>query len=36
LRRWTDWDVDYENASRARTSSVRGWARLPVTTGAII
>lgn len=33
LKRWTDWDVDYDNASRARTSSVRGWARLPVTTG---
>jgi cytochrome P450 len=33
LRRWRDWDVDYGNASRARTSSVRGWARLPVTTG---
>ncbi|WP_407666381.1 cytochrome P450 [Mycobacterium pinniadriaticum] len=32
LTRWTDWDVDYENASRARTSSVRGWARLPVRT----
>jgi cytochrome P450 len=32
LRRWTDWDVDYENASMARTSSVRGWARLPVKT----
>ena len=31
LKRWTDWDVDYDNASRARTSSVRGWARLPVT-----
>jgi cytochrome P450 len=30
LKRWTDWDVDYGNASRARTSS-RGWA--PVTTG---
>ena len=30
LKRWTDWDVDYANASRARTSSVRGWARLPV------
>jgi cytochrome P450 len=30
FKRWTDWDVDYENASRARTSSVRGWARLPV------
>jgi cytochrome P450 len=32
LKRWTDWEVDYENASRARTSSVRGWARLPVKT----
>jgi cytochrome P450 len=32
LKRWTDWDVDYDNASRARTSSVRGWARLPVRT----
>jgi cytochrome P450 len=32
LKRWTDWDVDYDNANRARTSSVRGWARLPVTT----
>jgi cytochrome P450 len=30
LKRWTDWDVDYENARRARTSSVRGWGRLPV------
>lgn len=33
LKRWTDWEVDYDNASRARTSSVRGWARLPVKTG---
>jgi len=32
LKRWTDWDVDYENASMARTSSVRGWARMPVKT----
>ncbi|OBG70989.1 MULTISPECIES: cytochrome P450 [unclassified Mycobacterium] len=30
LKRWTDWEVDYEHASRARTSSVRGWGRLPV------
>ena len=30
LKRWTDWDVDYENARRARTSSVRGWGNLPV------
>ncbi|BBZ60820.1 cytochrome P450 [Mycolicibacterium monacense] len=32
LARWTDWDVDYANATRARTSSVRGWAKLPVRT----
>ncbi|WP_029112583.1 cytochrome P450 [Mycobacterium sp. URHB0044] len=30
LKRWTDWEVDYANATRARTSSVRGWAKLPV------
>ncbi len=30
LKRWTDWEVDYDNAFRAHTSSVRGWARLPV------
>lgn len=32
LARWTDWEVDYGNATRAHTSSVRGWARLPVRT----
>jgi cytochrome P450 len=32
LRRWPDWEVDYDNATRARTSSVRGWAQLPVKT----
>jgi cytochrome P450 len=32
LNRWTDWEVDYANARRARTSSVRGWAQLPVKT----
>lgn len=30
LNRWTDWDVDYDHARRAHTSSVRGWAQLPV------
>lgn len=30
LTRWTDWDVDYDNARRAHTSSVRGWAQLPL------
>jgi len=34
LTRWRDWEVDYPNAQRARTSSVRGWARMPVRTGA--
>ncbi|TVS85132.1 cytochrome P450 [Mycobacterium helveticum] len=33
LKRWPDWDVDYANAQRAHTASVRGWARLPVVTG---
>ncbi len=32
LKRWPDWEVDYDNATRARTSSVRGWAQLPVKT----
>ena len=33
LKRWTAWEVDYDNATRARTSSVRGWSRLPVKVG---
>ena len=28
--RWTDWEVDYDNAAKAHTASVRGWTRLPV------
>ncbi|ASX00200.1 cytochrome P450 [Mycobacterium intracellulare] len=32
LNRWPDWEVDYANAERAHTASVRGWARLPVVT----
>jgi cytochrome P450 len=32
LERFADWDVDYESAKRARTSTVRGWERLPVFT----
>jgi cytochrome P450 len=32
LKRWPDWEVDYPNAERAHTASVRGWARLPVVT----
>lgn len=33
LKRWPDWEVDYANAQRAHTASVRGWARLPVVLG---
>lgn len=32
LKRFPDWEVDYENAVQARTSTVRGWERLPVVT----
>ena len=32
LKRWPDWDVDYDNAVQARTSTVRGWESLPVLT----
>jgi cytochrome P450 len=30
LQRFPTWDVDYDNAVQARTSTVRGWERLPV------
>jgi cytochrome P450 len=33
LQRWTDWDVDWDNAKQAHTPTVRGWERLPVITG---
>ena len=32
LQRFPDWEIDYENAKQARTSTVRGWERLPVFT----
>ncbi|HEU5085537.1 MAG TPA: cytochrome P450 [Acidimicrobiales bacterium] len=32
LRRWPDWEIDWDNAQQARTSTVRGWERLPVLT----
>ena len=32
LQRWPDWEVDYDNAVQARTSTVRGWEKLPVAT----
>ena len=33
LKRWPDWEVDYDNVAKAHTASVRGWAKLPVTLG---
>jgi cytochrome P450 len=30
LQRFPSWEVDWENAEQARTSTVRGWERLPV------
>jgi cytochrome P450 len=30
LKRWSDWDVDWDNAKQAHTPNVRGWERLPV------
>jgi cytochrome P450 len=33
MKRWPDWEVDYPNAAKAHTASVRGWAKLPVTLG---
>ncbi len=32
LQRFPTWEVDWENAVQARTSTVRGWDRLPVVT----
>jgi cytochrome P450 len=33
LQRFPTWEVDWDNAVQARTSTVRGWERLPVRTG---
>ena len=30
LKRWPDWDVDWAHAQQTRTSTVRGWERLPI------
>jgi len=30
LKRFPDWEVDWDNAERAHTSTVRGWEKLPV------
>jgi cytochrome P450 len=32
LKRFPEWEVDWENAVQAHTSTVRGWKRLPVRT----
>jgi len=32
LARFPSWEVDWDNAVQARTSTVRGWERLPVIT----
>jgi cytochrome P450 len=32
LTRFPTWEVDWDNAVQARTSTVRGWERLPVVT----
>jgi cytochrome P450 len=32
LKRFPEWEVDWDNAVRAHTSTVRGWKRLPVKT----
>jgi cytochrome P450 len=29
LARWPEWEIDHERAEMARTSTVRGWKRLP-------
>jgi hypothetical protein len=30
LKRFPEWDVDWEHAKQAHTSTVRGWDHLPV------
>jgi cytochrome P450 len=32
LKRFPTWEVDWDNAEQAHTSTVRGWERLPVVT----
>ncbi len=36
LNRWADWEVDYPNAIKAHTASVRGWAKLPVNVSGSV
>jgi cytochrome P450 len=32
LNRWPEWEVDWDHAQQALTSTVRGWQALPVFT----
>jgi cytochrome P450 len=32
LKRFPEWEIDMDNAVQARTSTVRGWEKLPVFT----
>jgi cytochrome P450 len=32
LKRFPTWEVDWDRAVQARTSTVRGWEHLPVVT----
>ena len=32
LKRFPSWEIDWDNAKQARTSTVRGWEKLPVFT----
>jgi len=32
LKRWPTWEVDWDHAEQAHTTTVRGWERLPVLT----
>ncbi|HKY93127.1 MAG TPA: cytochrome P450 [Nevskiaceae bacterium] len=34
LKRFSDWEVDYDNAVLSNTSTVRGWDNLPVYVGS--
>ena len=34
LKRFPEWEIDWDNAVQARTSTVRGWERLPVFTSS--
>lgn len=33
LKRWPDWEVDWDGAVQAHTTTVRGWEKLPVLIG---